>query len=385
MTESCRNVTAVVGLVFVLGACTASDDLAEGIGSVDMAMTAVGSDGATYRLAPGVKLEFERMPEPFSKSISIEGDDDVLSVRLPVGIYEARLRHPSGPSSKFFLLDRQLDDEPTQRVIGELITPMPVALVVESNQDTAVGFAFRVPDYGTVTFSRGNVDVSIDVDEFMPNSYFASLSGFLSVAGSAYSGPYASELMELLPEITELVSLIAELSLTSDWAEYSSSTPGENTACAHVQISYLDAENYIHDYYGFADAIIESTGGPAPGFVSPAVLCVVEGDGYNRLRFRTTRLSNGAHTQSFWFLGAETNLMFSTEIVLDLPTKVYDYEAGIFDIGALVSASGGDLPIVSARTQIGRRNDVTGTLEQWGQTSYVGSNHWTFQFRASHL
>src|SRR5688572_2009899 len=72
-------------------ACIETPEEGDGYGSIGAAVTATGSDGATYRLMPGAYLQVVGQGNGFGDNFGLDGDAATISIDVPVGDYAVYL------------------------------------------------------------------------------------------------------------------------------------------------------------------------------------------------------------------------------------------------------------------------------------------------------
>ena len=162
MTRLVRCATALAAAAALAGCAETEPGESDSFGSLAAAVTATGTDGATYRLPAGTYVQVWN--DTFYDYWSMDGDMNILSVEVPVGDYYVALGHSNGYTIDW-PLDRENPDATTETVNGTLITPQPVSVTVTEGNTSSLVFQFQVVNGGTVTFAHGLIDFSIDVNE----------------------------------------------------------------------------------------------------------------------------------------------------------------------------------------------------------------------------
>jgi hypothetical protein len=151
--------TALAAAAALAGCAETEPGESDSFGSLAAAVTATGTDGATYRLPAGTYVQVWN--DTFYDYWSMDGDMNILSVEVPVGDYYVALGHPTDTRSTG-PLDRENPDATTETVNGTP-SPQPVSVTVTAATLLA-GLPFQVVDGGTVTRARAH-RLPIDVNE----------------------------------------------------------------------------------------------------------------------------------------------------------------------------------------------------------------------------
>lgn len=327
------RITIVSTLFLLVSACTAG----ESDGSVAAALTTTGADGATYRLTPGTRLQASGTGLP-GYDVGLDGDGAVVSIPVAPGDYQASIYHPNGYTTEW-PLERTANGS-TTIVTGELITPQPAALTVESAQTTSFVLQFDVGTAGTITFDRGSLGVSVGVNEHPATGFTAAGDGTGDVVGTPLSdGPFGAGLAALLPAAGATGLHVAVSGhVTGPWAESGGSRDPDGIAqfvCAPMQ---LDATSTTGND-GLAALIAEANHGTAPDFLyGNANLCVIDNGTTAQVRIRLSR-EGAAESPAFTAILGTTPTLFHVQLVADLPTRVYNSDTGVFDADAILGAA----------------------------------------------
>jgi hypothetical protein len=135
----------------------------EPVGYVSIPLTATGASGAIYHLPPGSQLLLTN--SSFTGAYSVDGDGDQLTAVVPPGGYSVFLFDNAGDTT-VWPLTRDNPDGTTETVPGTLdLTP---TITVVENQTTSLVIRFQVAATGPITFGRGSVGISVEVDETTP-------------------------------------------------------------------------------------------------------------------------------------------------------------------------------------------------------------------------
>jgi hypothetical protein len=214
-----------------------------------MALTAPGRDGATYHLPPGATLFL--FNGRFLGDFSLDADAPSITVQVPPGEYRLSLFNSNGDTTVWPLTRRNADGT-TEIVPATLdLTPM---ITVAANETTNLVIRFHVQSTGTIIFGKGDVNVSVEVDEAVASVDVALTVSPLTVAsiGSGETTPAA--LPPRLPALGEHGDGYAvTLQTTGPWFM---SRP--NVVCAPVAATAVASGNQ-----GFVDLVAE--GAPTGG------------------------------------------------------------------------------------------------------------------------
>lgn len=328
-------------LALTTPACTTHDD----VGSVSMAVTSTGTDGATYRLTPGTRLSVDSTsPNGVPNyDVGLDGDSTDVSFQVQTGSYDANIYHPNGYTTEW-PLERTYGGI-TSTVTAELITPQPVALTVLSGQTTSLVLQFQVDGGGTVTFDHGSIDVTVVVGEHPASAFDVGASGTGDIAGSPLiDGPYAPPLSGFMPGAGATGLQIAVTGHTTGaWAEVGGSVDPDGlnlSVCAPFQLDTTSGSG--ND--GLIALIAEANHGTAPSFLyGSANLCVIDDgtNGYLRIRFSR---EGTAETPAFQSILGTAPTLFHVQVLGQLPTRAYNSQTGTFDVDALLGTR--DLPLI---------------------------------------
>ena len=150
---------AAFAFAVVAGAGCAAPPTPGPVGYISVALTAPGSGGAIYRLPPSL-LELDS--PTFQGLFSLDDDAPSKILALPIGDYAVSAFHFSGGDDPLWPLIRQDPTGSTATVPAALeLAPM---ISVAENQTTALVLRFHIPSLEPITFSTGDVAVSVEVD-----------------------------------------------------------------------------------------------------------------------------------------------------------------------------------------------------------------------------
>jgi hypothetical protein len=136
-----------------------------GQGALQVALTAVGPDGATYAITAE---QFEIQGGSFSTWIYFDPTKATESFSLPSGSYTGQLLSASGAAfdaGATFPLTKKNTDGTTTTVPATLVDPDSFPFTIENGQTTALTLHFQVPGLGDVTFSAGTLTVGASVSQ----------------------------------------------------------------------------------------------------------------------------------------------------------------------------------------------------------------------------
>jgi hypothetical protein len=155
----------------------------EGTGTISVALTAIGPDGATYGFTPTSYLTVGAMTDGgnFNQALMFNTTSASQSFSVPPGIYSAAL---------YATLQRLGDAGPTN-VNAVLTDHQPYQFTVAAGQTVPLTFHFTIPVFGAVTFSNGTLTTNLQVDSGLAQPTHAQASAALSVTMSGNNGPTA--------------------------------------------------------------------------------------------------------------------------------------------------------------------------------------------------
>ena len=172
-----KHARFALGLCLALATSACGDASLESdskLGSVQMALTALGSDGDTYRIR-GAHLHLDG---PSTAVVSLDeayGDAPLFSARVDVGSYSITLEEG-------WYLERD-SGEGFARVDAEMVSDNPMQVEVEANETSVVAIIFESVD-AEVEFATGDLEVWLGVNhldcehgEYITRSCGANLTG----------------------------------------------------------------------------------------------------------------------------------------------------------------------------------------------------------------
>ena len=360
-------------LVLTVAAC--AEGGGEEVGSVGLAVTTVGGDGATYRLTPGARVSLTTTNQSGTPNydVGLDGDSAVVTIHAVPGTYQATLYLDNNFNQTEWALMRTVNGV-TDTVNGQLETQQPVTLVVLGGQTANLNFQFAITT-GKIVFGRGNVNISIGANQ--ATNYAASESGTGAIAGMpAFSGPYATGLQALLPGagVQGLQIAISGHNI-GPWVDAGGSIDpdGLNEAvCAPFQLDSLTGAGHP----GLVALVQEANHGNAPSFLfGHSNICVIDDGTTGHIRLRATR-EGTADTVAFQTAFAPDNppAMFHIQVLGTLPTRVFNADTGEFDSDALLGMQTLNMQL---RLQVRDDNDAS---VLWYAASATGTE--TFSFSA---
>jgi len=133
-------------------------------GSFSAALQTTGSDGANYRFAAGTSLQLTLQSTAFfSDFIALDGTENQITRTLATGNYLAQLVYNGSINGPYQLEKTQ--NGATTLVAATLLNVVPLTFDILDGQTTALVLSFRVDGLGDLTFTVGNLDVTLNVSE----------------------------------------------------------------------------------------------------------------------------------------------------------------------------------------------------------------------------
>lgn len=196
-----------------------------------------------YRLPTGTTLSLSGR---FYDAYSLDADASSIAVQVPPGDYQVSLFDSAGDTTVWPLL-RQNADGTTETVPGTLhLTPM---ISVAAGQATNLVIRFQVQTGGMITFSKGEVDVSVQVDEAVESFDIAFAASSLTVDHIEVAAAAPSALPPRLPTLGDHGDgYTATMHATARWY-----MTAPDTVCAPVAAAVLGSGSQ-----GFADLVAEA-------------------------------------------------------------------------------------------------------------------------------
>lgn len=212
-----------LGLASACGEPAASDSeqtLGE-VGTLQLALSATGPDGATYALPADAVLTVERADASMVPVRLDLQDPQATSLRVPLapGDYVATLEQLVNARGEI-LLSRQLGGT-TQEVSAELLSANPVAFTIASGAVESLPIRFALATLGDVVFDVGTLDVQVGLQDSATPGQARGFVGDLGQAFVIHSysqspfGPILGELNQL-PQGAS-VSMHYEVARAGSW------------------------------------------------------------------------------------------------------------------------------------------------------------------------
>jgi hypothetical protein len=241
---------AAFSFVVVAGAACTGGRTSEPVGYINMQLTAPGPDGSTFRLPSGTELLLNG--SAFSGFFSLDDDAASQTLAVPPGNYSVALIDGAGDTTVWPLTRDNADG--TSDTVSAVLDLIP-AITVAENQTTSLTIRFHVGQVQPVTFGRGSVYVSVEVDgSASVTSLRVVLSApALSIQSADIGTTAPPELAPRLPGAGGMGdSYVATMQTIGSW-----SLLRPDTVCIQVTGSATAAGNS-----GFVNLVDEA---PAPG------------------------------------------------------------------------------------------------------------------------
>jgi len=133
-------------------------------GTFSAALQTTGSDGANYRFPSGSYLNVVLQSTSFFNDfIALNGTETQITRTLATGTYIADLYY-NGNTGGPFELEKTVNGV-TTLVGATLLNAAPITFDITSGQTTALNLNFQVEGLGDITFTVGNVDITLSVAE----------------------------------------------------------------------------------------------------------------------------------------------------------------------------------------------------------------------------
>lgn len=314
-TRLVRCATAIAAAAAIAGCAETAQDEADSFGSLATAVTATGTDGATYRLPAGTYVQAYN--DIFYDYWSMDGDNSILSVEVPVGNYYVALGHANGYTVEW-PLERENPDATTETVNATLLTAQPVSVVVTENATTSLVFQFLVVDGGTVTFAHGIIDISVDVTVDESTIGRAMFSGTYVKSYESFGTTAPPDLNTHVPAMGANVFHQIIVNVVGDWHQTSTTT-----ACSTATLNSGVVSASIYD-------VTREAWLAGAGTTPTATLCVYAGA--NPYLYVTSSRSGAALTPAFQGYG-DYQFYFQQSMSTNLPDEVFDGDT--LDLGAM--------------------------------------------------
>ncbi len=314
----------IAGVVVAVSACGTGEH-GEEVGQVELTIVAVDSEGNTWKLPEGTDLYV--YAGSFADSLSLDGDAAVQSFSLPAGDYEWDLFNlgVSGPEWPLERIDPQNNVE---TIMATLVNPQPGVFSIFEGDTTSLTLEFDAAVGGSITFAKGTVDVSVEVEtnEVVGGDFQCGGVVEASLADASVGTP--PELLSRLPSVGSVFDLTLLGHIDGPWEMTSS-----DKVCAHVDIDGIGSP-----HSGVIDILSESSTGTF------AAICLHTSGIAEIHAFG----SQPPTTATFNDLGL-ANLSASTLVFAQLPAPAFDGEtldlsilAGAYDVDATFFQTVGD-------------------------------------------
>jgi hypothetical protein len=216
-----------------------SANASETTGSMEVALSTTGPDGATYSLPPTTTLLMSSpviIADPY-----LNATTPTQSFSLPAGNYQVTLQ--GGTDAGAFVLNRTAGGV-TSTMTAFLVDPQPRTVTLTAGRTTPVVFHFLIPEIGNVTFSNGTLVSSIQVDAGGASASHAVVTGPL-VFQNVFPGmdPSVAALFSSWDTPTEQISIT--MSFTTGWtaALDSACVDGTATVTATPSVNSANDQN----------------------------------------------------------------------------------------------------------------------------------------------
>ena len=218
--------TASLALAAPLG-CSASDGSGEHVaqGSVSMALTAVGPDGATYTFPYNTFFVLTQGSATVA-NVQFDMTTPTQTFSLPAGTYSGTLQNAAASGTSWTLL-RTPAGGATTNAAATLVDPSPYTFTITSGATTNITFHFTVAGLGNLTFQTGTLGTTLQVDAGTGQPTGAGYAGSFTVSSQTLKGTTAQNTF-LTAAVGAGSSYGFTLTRTGNWA------PGLDQACAPV-------------------------------------------------------------------------------------------------------------------------------------------------------
>ncbi len=244
-------VVAVAAPLFVTGCSDAGGEKpseAQTVGTVEAALSTVGSDGATYQFLSGTNLVITTATS--SESYAIDGPDTIFNKQLPVGSYNLEISWP-------FMGPAQLlrTEGMTSTVVDAIWTDShPIPFTITQDTTTPIVLHFNVKGLGDITFDVGRLQVTIDViQETVEEAAQIRESGSVNFYAENYADPLSAYAAALDVDTGVDIGQALYFGASGDWVQ-----SGSQWVC---KTGYMAALGYGST--GLFNRIIQTAGGDA--------------------------------------------------------------------------------------------------------------------------
>jgi hypothetical protein len=283
------------GVPLVSGCSNAGqEEAAEKAGSIELGLTASGSNGAVYGFPVGTYLQVTSAT--VNEWVPLSGAETLLQRTFPVGSYTVTLYFQNGNVEL-----TKTDGTVTTTVEAEWTNSQPVTVDIAEGQTTPLALHFAVKDLTDIVFETGTLQVIADVvEQETDQPANATVNGTTNVYYSNYadsSATYASALA-----VDEGVDLGISLAFqaTGDWAQY-----GSTSVCQIGTLSQASATGSV----GLSRRLEQVVGGTG-------YLCVYDNGASDQINLYPSRYGAAPAGQEMF-----------------LPDAAYSFTAGVVVYG----------------------------------------------------
>ncbi len=197
----------------LLTGCSQADqgEVAEAAGTVELALSTTGADGAVYGFPEGTYLQLNTTH--FSEWVLLTGAETVLRKELAAGAYTANLWFQDGNVQLV-----RTEGGSTSLVDAEWTNTPPVALSITDGQTTPLTLQFATEELGALAFGTGTLEVVAEVDvREVAQATSAVISGATNLSFEQYGDGAAAYATAL--DVDQAVDLAFSLGFqaSSDW------------------------------------------------------------------------------------------------------------------------------------------------------------------------
>jgi hypothetical protein len=147
---------------FVAG-CSDEPAREESTGTFSAALVTQGADGATYQFPTGTMINLRIADNSFNDFFSLDNPNETLvSRRVPAGSYTAILTYNNVEGA--YILQKTQNGM-VSIVPATLLNPTPMTFDIAPGGTTSLALSFRVQGLGDVTFSVGNINITLNTSE----------------------------------------------------------------------------------------------------------------------------------------------------------------------------------------------------------------------------
>jgi len=132
-------------------------------GTFSAALVTQGADGATYQFPTGTFINLRIQGNTFNDFFPLDNPNETLvSRRVPAGSYTAILTYNGGEGA--YLLQRTQNGQ-VSVIPAVLLNATPITFEVAAGGTTSLALSFRVQGLSDITFSVGNVNITLNTSE----------------------------------------------------------------------------------------------------------------------------------------------------------------------------------------------------------------------------